>query len=151
MKFTLRLVSAIWLSVMLVIGAFAYLQIREERERLVGDLQRRAMLVAEGLSDAIEAAAAKQSPTAIERIVKKFGQSQRGIAVYDRFANLKFATPDIAPVLPPSLPEVTDAISRNTTTQGYRTWSGRNGTAGATTRCGSWSWRSSSRSSSRWS
>jgi len=121
MKFTLRLVSAIWLSVMLVIGAFAYLQIREERERLVGDLQRRAMLVAEGLSDAIEAAAAKQSPTAIERIVKKFGQSQRGIAVYDRFANLKFATPDIAPVLPPSLPEVTDAISRNTTTQGYRT------------------------------
>jgi len=121
MKFTLRLVSAIWLSVMLVIGAFAYLQIREERERLVGDLQRRAMLGAEGLSDAIEAAAAKQSPTAIERIVKKFGQSQRGIAVYDRFANLKFATPDIAPVLPPSLPEVTDAISRNTTTQGYRT------------------------------
>jgi trehalose-6-phosphate synthase/HAMP domain-containing protein len=120
MKFTLRLVSAIWLSVMLVIGAFAYLQIREERERLVGDLQRRAMLVSEGLSDAIEAAAAKQSPTAIERIVKKFGQSQRGIAVYDRFANLKFATPDIAQVLPPSLPEVTDAISRNTTTQGYR-------------------------------
>jgi trehalose 6-phosphate synthase len=121
MKFTLRLVSAIWLSVMLVIGAFAYLQIREERERLVGDLQRRAMLVSEGLSDAIEAAAAKQSPAAIERIVKKFGQSQRGIAVYDRFANLKFATPDIAQVLPPSLPEVTDAISRNTTTQGYRT------------------------------
>ena len=121
MKFTLRLVSAIWLSVMLVIGAFAYLQIRDERERLVGDLQRRAMLVAEGLNDALEAATAKQSPAAIERIVKKFGQSQRGIAVYDRFANLKFATPDIAPVLPPSLPEVTDAISRNTTTQGYRT------------------------------
>src|SRR5215472_3424820 len=168
MKFTLRLVSAIWLSVMLVIGAFAYLQIREERERLVGDLQRRAMLVAEGLSDAIEAAAAKQSPTAIERIVKKFGQSQRGIAVYDRFANLKFATPDIAPVLPPSLPEVTEAIARASSTpclsrlttsrwarswccRTPRTWSGRNGTAGATTRCGSWSWRSSSRSSSRWS
>jgi trehalose-6-phosphate synthase/HAMP domain-containing protein len=121
MKFTLRLVSAIWLSVMLVIGGFAYLQIRDERERMVGDLQRRAMLISEGLNDAIEAAAAKQSPAAIERIVKKFGQSQRGIAVYDRFANLKFATPDIAPALPPSLPEVTDAISRNTATQGYRT------------------------------
>src|SRR5881628_1868418 len=120
MKFTLRLVSAIWLSVMLVIGAFAYLQIRDERERLAGDLQRRAMLVAEGLNDAIEASAAKQSPAGIERIVKKFGQSQRGIAVYDRFANLRFATPDIAPFLPPSVPEVTDAISRNTTTQGIR-------------------------------
>jgi trehalose 6-phosphate synthase len=121
MKFTLRLVSAIWLSVMLVIGAFAYLQIREERERLVGDLQRRAQLISEGLNDAIEAAAAKQSPAAIERIVKKFGQSQRGIAVYDRFANQRFASPDIASILPPSLPEATEAISKGSPVQGYRT------------------------------
>jgi len=121
MKFTLRLVSAIWLSVMLVIGVFAYLQIREERERLAGDLQRRAMLIAEGLTDAIEASSAKQSPAAIERIVKKFGQSQRGIAVYDRYATQRFATPDVAPILPPSLPEVTEAISRNAPVQGYRT------------------------------
>src|SRR3989442_286917 len=120
MKFTLRLVSAIWISVMLVIGAFAYQQIREERGRLVGDLQRRAVLVAEALSEAIEPAA-KQSPAAVERIVKKFGQTQRGIAVYDRFANLRTATPDIAPVLPPSLPEVTEAISGNVATQGFRT------------------------------
>ncbi len=121
MKFTLRLVSAIWLSVMLVIGIFAYLQIRDERDRLAGDLQRRAMLIAEGLTDAIEASSAKQSPAALERIVKKFGQSQRGIVVYDRFANQRFASPDVAPILPPSLPEVTEAISRNTATQGYRT------------------------------
>ncbi|MGH7304505.1 MAG: trehalose-6-phosphate synthase [Candidatus Rokuibacteriota bacterium] len=120
MKFTLRLVSAIWLSVMLVIGVFAYLQIRDERERLAGDLQRRAMLISEGLTDAIEASSARQSPAALERIVKKFGQSQRGIAVYDRFANQRFASPDIAPLLPPSLPEVTEAISRNSPAQGYR-------------------------------
>jgi len=120
MKFTLRLVSAIWLSVMLVIGIFAYLQIREERGRLVGDLQRRAMLITEGLSDAIEASSAKQSPAAIERIVKKFGQAQRGIVVYDRFATQRFASPDVAPILPPSLPEVTEAISRNSPTQGFR-------------------------------
>src|SRR5437870_10077163 len=105
---------------MLVIGGFAYLQIREERGRMVGDLQRRAALVAEGLSDAIEPAAAKQSTAAIERIVKKFGQNQRGIAVYDRFATLRVATPDIAPILPPSLSEVTDAISQNVPTQGIR-------------------------------
>src|SRR6266481_5143880 len=119
MKFTLRLVSAIWISVMLVIGVFAYLQIREKRGRLVGDLQRRAVLVAEAFSDAIEPAA-KQSPAAVERIVKKFGQTQRGIAVYDRFANLRTATPDIFPLLPPTLPEVTDAISGNVATQGFR-------------------------------
>jgi trehalose 6-phosphate synthase len=78
------------------------------------------MLIAEGLSDAIEASAAKQSPAAIERIVRKFGQTQRGIVVYDRFATQRFATPDIAPILPPSLPEVTDAISRHSATQGFR-------------------------------
>jgi trehalose-6-phosphate synthase/HAMP domain-containing protein len=119
MKFTIRLVSAIWISVMLVIGAFAYMQIREERERLLGDLQRRAVLVAGALSEALEPAA-KQSPAAVERIVKKFGQTQRGIAVYDRFANLRTATPDIAPILPPSLPEVTEAIARNVATQAIR-------------------------------
>jgi trehalose-6-phosphate synthase/HAMP domain-containing protein len=121
MKFTLRLVSAIWLSVMLVIGVFAYMQIREERGRLLGDLQRRAMLISEGLTDAIEASAAKQSPAALERIVKKFGQSQRGIVVYDRFATQRFASPDVASILPPSLPEATEAISRNAPAQGFRT------------------------------
>src|SRR5262245_3226075 len=124
MKFTIRLVSAIWLSVMLVIGAFAYMQIREERERLFGDLQRRAVLVAGALGEALEPAA--KSPAAIERVVKKFGQTQRGIAVYDRFANLRSATPDIAPILPSSLPEVTEAIARNTATQTIREIGGRN-------------------------
>jgi len=120
MKFTLRLVSAIWLSVMLVIGAFAYLQIRDERERLVSDLQRRAVLIGEGLSDALEPAAARQSSAAVERILKKLGPAQRGIAVYDRFATLMAATPDVAGTLPPSLPEVTDTVSRNLPTQGFR-------------------------------
>src|SRR5262245_3182651 len=115
MKFTIRLVSAIWLSVMLVIGAFAYIQIREERDRLFGDLQRRAVLVAGALGEALEPAV--KSPAAVDRIVKKFGQTQKGIAVYDRFANLRSATSDIAPSLPPSLPEVTEAIARNTATQ----------------------------------
>src|SRR4029453_7701414 len=47
-------------------------------------------------------------------------------AVYDRFANLRSATPDIAPILPPSLPEVTEAIARNTATQTIREIGGRN-------------------------
>jgi hypothetical protein len=119
MKFTLRLVSAIWLSVMLVIGVFAYLQIREERGRLFGDLQRRAVLVTEGVSEVIEPAL-RQSPAAVERIVKRFGQTQRGIAVYDRFATLRAATADVAPILPPALPEVTEAIAGNVAAQGMR-------------------------------
>ena len=120
MKLTIRLVGAIWLSVLIVIGGFAFLQIREERERLVDDLKRRAVLVGEGLKEAIEPQVARDSTAGVERILKKFGTARRGIAVYDRFAGLMVATPDIAPFLPPSLPEVTDAVANDVVSQGFR-------------------------------
>src|SRR5881227_2514031 len=66
MKFTIRLVGAIWLSVLIVIGGFAFLQIREERERLLDDLKRRAVLVGEGLKEAIEPQVARGS-TVVDR------------------------------------------------------------------------------------
>ncbi len=120
MKLTVRLIGAIWISAMLVIAGFAFLQVREERARLVFDLERRAVLLGEGLREAIEPAVGRGSTASVERILKKFGKPQRGIAVYDRFAALILATPDLAPVLPPSLPEVTEAISQNAVSQGFR-------------------------------
>src|SRR5439155_480588 len=109
MRLTIRLVGAIWLSVLIVIGGFAFLQIREERERLVDDLKRRAVLVGEGLKEAIEPQVAPDSTAGVERILKKFGTARRGIAVYDPFAGLMVATPDTAPSLPPPRPDVPDA------------------------------------------
>ena len=120
MKFTIRLVSAIWLSVLTVLGGFAFLQIQEERERLLDDLKRRAVLVGEGLKEAIEPQVARGSTVGLERVLKRFGRPTRGIAVYDRFAGLLVATPDIAPFLQPSLPEVTDAVASNAVSQGFR-------------------------------
>ncbi len=120
MKFRLRLVAAIWASALVVIGVFAFLQILEERERLIDDLKRRAVLVGEGLKEAIEPVVARGSTTGVERILKKFGTARRGIAVYDRFAGLIVATPDVASTLPPSLPEVTEAIANNVVSRGFR-------------------------------
>src|SRR5437870_13844704 len=120
MKFTIRLVGAIWLSVLIVIGGFAFLQIREVRDRLLDDLKRRAVLVGEGLKEAIEPQVARGSTVGVERILKKFGRPTRGIAVYDRFAGLMVATPEVAKLLPPSLPEVTDAVATNAVSQGFR-------------------------------
>src|SRR5437899_11133198 len=120
MKLTIRLVGAIWLSVLIVIGGFAFLQIREERERLVDDLKRRAVLVGEGLKEAIEPQVARDSTAGVERILKKFGTARRGIAVYDRFAGLILAPPDIAPSLPPSLPQAPDAVAHDVARQGFR-------------------------------
>src|SRR5256884_9402770 len=106
MKFTIRSGSAIWLSVLTVLGGFAFLQIQEERERLLDDLKRRAVLVGEGLKEAIEPQVARGSTVGLERVLKRFGRPTRGIAVYDRFAGLLVATPEVAKLLPPSLPEV---------------------------------------------
>jgi len=111
MKFTIRLVGAIWLSVMLVVAGFAWLQVREERARLDADLERRALLLGEGLKEAVEPVVARGAP-AVDRILKRFGTSRRGIAVYDRLGGLVVATPDVAPVLPPSLPEAFEADAR---------------------------------------
>ncbi|MBI4245609.1 MAG: trehalose-6-phosphate synthase, partial [Candidatus Rokubacteria bacterium] len=126
MRVTFRLLVAIWVSAMVVIAGFAWLQIREERQRLVADLERRATLLGEGLKEAIEPVMGREAPAArVERILKRFGKPQRGIAIYDRFAALVVATADLAPILPSSLPEVSEAISSGDTAQGFRAVGGR--------------------------
>ncbi|MEK7386897.1 MAG: hypothetical protein AABZ83_10675, partial [candidate division NC10 bacterium] len=76
MKFTISLVGAIWLGAMLVIAGFAFLEIRAERARLLADLERRAVLVGEGLKEAIEPVVARGSTAVVERLLKKFGRPQ---------------------------------------------------------------------------
>ncbi len=125
MRFTLRLAAAIWLSALLVVAGFALLQIREERARLASDLERRAVLLSEGLREAIEPIVARGSTVGLERVLRKVGRPRRGIAVYDRFATLLVATPDLAATIPPSLPEVTEALSQSTTSHGFHSIAGR--------------------------
>jgi trehalose-6-phosphate synthase len=123
-KLTVRLVAAIWVSALVVIGGFAYQQIVEERARLTQDLTRRAALLGEGLEEAIGPALARGSP-AVERLLKKFGRRDQGIAVYDRVAALIAASPEIAPVLPASLPEATEAVSTGAVRKGFSKLGGK--------------------------
>src|SRR2546428_10902281 len=102
MKLTIRLVGAIWLSVLIVIGGFAFLQIREERERLVDDLKRRAGLVGEGLKEAIEPQVARDSTAGGGRILEKVGTGRRGVAGDDRCAGLMGAAAPHQPRPPPA-------------------------------------------------
>lgn len=101
MRLAIRLLAAIWVSSLVILAAFTFVQIQSERDRLLTDLERRAWLLGEGLKEAIEPALRRGSPATVERIMKKFGTPRRGIAVYDQFASLLAATPDLAL---PSLP-----------------------------------------------
>ena len=120
MRITYRLVAAICLAVLVVIAVFAFLQIREERARLVRDLERRAALLAEGLKEAVGPVMGGRSTAPIERILKRFGRPNQVVAVYDPLATPIAVVPESAAALIPSLPEVSEALTTDTARQGFR-------------------------------
>jgi trehalose 6-phosphate synthase len=124
-KITVRLVGAIWLSALLIMGAFAFFQIRDERERLLHDLERRAALLAESLKESVEPSARRGSAPAMLRLLKKFGRPDRRIAVYDAFGSAVAAAPPSKEPLPPPLPEITDVIAKGEVGRGLRTIEGQ--------------------------
>jgi trehalose-6-phosphate synthase/HAMP domain-containing protein len=120
-KFQLRLVAGLWLGSLLVVGAFAYFQFVEDRQRLTGELDRRAALVSEGLKEVLEPALGPRvSKPQIDRLIKKFSKPDLGLAVYDRVASLIAATPDVTKQLENPPPEATWALTSGAVQTGFR-------------------------------
>jgi trehalose-6-phosphate synthase/HAMP domain-containing protein len=124
MRLTIRLLGAICVVTLIIIGAFASFQIQEERQRLVHDLERRAALLGEALKETLEPVAHRGATPWMTRLLKKFARPDRRIVVYDAFGSAIATAPD-APTTIPSLPEVTDAITRGEPEKGLRSISGR--------------------------
>jgi len=125
MRFTLRLIVAIWLSTLVVVAAFAYLQMIEERHRLTQDLERRAVLLGEGLKEVVEPALGRSSRGTLERTLKRFARRDQGLAVYDKVGTPLAATAEIAATLPEPVPQVTAALASGTVQQGFSREGGR--------------------------
>jgi trehalose 6-phosphate synthase len=126
MKVTIRVLGAIWVSTLIILAAFAYLQVREERARLRSDLERRAGLLAESLKEAIEPAVRRGAATpSVLRALKRFGRPDRSIVVYDGLATPVAAAPEGTQAARLQVPEITEAISRTAVTTGFRTLEGR--------------------------
>ena len=121
MKFQLRLVAGLWLGSLLVVGAFAYFQFVEDRQRLTGELDRRAALVSEGLKEVLDPALGPRvSKPQVDRLIKKFSKPDLGLAVYDRVASLIVATPDVTKQLENPPPEATWALTSGAVQTGFR-------------------------------
>jgi hypothetical protein len=112
-RLLVRIFAATSVVTIIVMGGFAYLEVRDERARLEQDLQRRAALVAEAVREAAEPLMARGAKGGFERVLKRFGGSDRAIAIYDQFGSLIDASLDIKPYLGPLSPFVTDAIRDN--------------------------------------
>ncbi len=127
MRFQLRLVGALWVASLLVIGVFAYLQVAEERQRLTAELDRRAALVSESLKEVLEPALARGGNKAqIDRLIKKFSKPDLDLAVYDRVASMISVTPSVGKQMietPP--PEVTWALTSGAVQTGIRKLDGK--------------------------
>ena len=127
MRFQLRLVAALWVASLLVIGVFAYLQVAEERQRLTAELDRRAALVSESLKEVLEPVLARGGNKAqIDRLIKKFSKPDLDLAVYDRVASMISVTPSVGKQMietPP--PEVTWALTSGAVQTGFRKLDGK--------------------------
>jgi trehalose 6-phosphate synthase len=114
MRFLIRLLGGIWLATLVVSAGFAYLEVREERARLIEDLQRRAALVGYTVAQAAENIVARGGPkSGLERVLSRFGRPDRAIAIYDSFGSVLGATSEVRPFIGPISPLITEAMQKN--------------------------------------
>jgi len=125
MRFLVRLLGGIWLATLVVSAGFAYLDVREERQRQMDALTRRATLVGSAVAEASERLVTRGARTGYERVLTRFGTPDRGLAIYDAFGGVLGATVDVRPFLGPLSPLVSDAIHRNEPVAGFHNVGGR--------------------------
>lgn len=101
MKVTFRLILSVVAVITLVVTAFTYWQVRQERRVLADDMTRRAALLAESFQETLESLLLNPKSDRLGRLVAKFGDRERlaGIALYDIEGKALAITPSLAPFL----------------------------------------------------
>jgi alpha,alpha-trehalose-phosphate synthase [UDP-forming] len=115
LRINLRIILSIVVVISVLVFLFTLVQVRQEKERLTIDLQRRSALLGETLKESIEPLMEKRRPEPLQKIVDKFGNRERlaGIAVYDVKDTMIAATPRLAAPLSVTKPSVTNAMNAN--------------------------------------
>jgi trehalose 6-phosphate synthase len=99
LRINLRIILSIVIVISVLVLLFTLVQVRQEKERLTIDLQRRSALLGESLKESIEPLLEKERPERLQKIVEKFGNRERlaGVVVYDVKDKLIAATPSLSP------------------------------------------------------
>ncbi len=111
MKITLRLIVSLIFVTALTATVFTMYQVSSERSRLAGDLERRALILAESLQESVAPLIQTNSVSKLTRIVERFGNRERlrGIAVFDTQGNLVASTRDLKPKIAQPFPFAVNA------------------------------------------
>jgi len=113
MKITLRLIVSLIIIVALVAIGFSYYQVKIERQRLVGELERRTILLSESLEESVIPLAQSKSFIKLNRFVERFGNRERllGIIINNIHGEAIASTKAISGYAPLILPQVLNSIS----------------------------------------
>src|SRR3990170_9141692 len=98
LRINVRIIISIIIVISVLVLLFTLMQVRQEKERLTIDLERRSPLLGESLKETIEPLLEKGRPERLQKIVEKFGNRERlaGVAVYDVKDKLITATPPLS-------------------------------------------------------
>jgi alpha,alpha-trehalose-phosphate synthase [UDP-forming] len=115
LRINLRIILSIVVVISVLVFLFTLVQVRQEKERLTIDLQRRSSLLGDSLKESIEPLVEKRRPESLQKLVERFGNRERlaGVAVYDVKDKLIAATPPLATPLSVTPPFVINAMNSN--------------------------------------
>ena len=113
MRINARIIISIVVVISILVLLFTLMQVRQEKDRLTIDLERRASHLGESLKETIEPLVEKGRPERLQKIVEKFGNRERlaGLAVYDVQDKLIAVTGQLAPHLRTPFHFVTNAMN----------------------------------------
>ncbi|MDP3296983.1 MAG: trehalose-6-phosphate synthase [Thermodesulfovibrionia bacterium] len=115
MKITIRLIVSLIFVVALVAVIFSFQQVRAEKTRLIGELERRAIVLAESIGESVKPLIESNSLDKLNRLVERFGNRERleGVAIYDSQGNILASTPNLALKISKPLPQIISSITEN--------------------------------------
>ena len=121
MKITIRLIVSLLFVVALVAVIFSFYQVRTERIRLTSEMERRAIILAESLQEAVMPLVQSNSLSRLTRLVERFGNRERlkGIAILDSQGNIMVSTPELQPYIQQPLPQAVSSITEKRSVDGF--------------------------------
>src|SRR5918995_2280866 len=125
MRFLLRLLGGIWIAILLVTVAFTWLEVREERTRLLTDIEHRGALAAELVREASERVVGRRVRASYDRLMTRFATADRVIALYDELGGLLATSAETKAWLGVISPSVTRAIRDTAPVRGFHIVGGR--------------------------
>jgi alpha,alpha-trehalose-phosphate synthase [UDP-forming] len=121
MKITIRLIVSLLIVVALTAVVFSFYQVRSERIRLISEMERRAIVLAESLQESVIPLVQSNSLVKLKRLVGRFGNRERlrGLAVLDTQGNVIVSTAGLKSNIPQPLPQTVTSLAEKRPVDGF--------------------------------